>query len=467
MIIQVNNTYSKIAHATEREQRWLEKLLSYPDRSYRAPRGARLSMIVHSSNEFPTGLLPLIRQRAKDRFRIQLVDRRIAPTKVDSRAMVDWLRPHQDQAVDVARKHVRGIFHHPTGSGKTEVIVALPELYDCTWLVLTHKKDLLVQTQKRFASRTGEHAGIVGDGERDFSRRVTIAMMQTIYNGLLAGDKKIQDLVANVRGIIVDECHVSSAQTFWRVLMSCKMAYFRFGFSGTPFGRSDQRSVLTVAALGPRIHRIFAQDLINEGYLSRPNVIMVPVKHKGIRTKGRATWDAIYKAAIVKNDERNEALVRCAVKATKPSFLFVKHLEHGRYFEQALQRKGISTEFVWGAKITKQRAAALRRLAHGDTDVIVTSPVFQEGIDVPELRSVIHAPGGKSQIVVLQNLGRGSRRHDKSGRVTKDEFEVYDIQDVGCGCSGLHENCKWVHKHTKMRLAAYASEKFQVFVRKV
>ncbi len=90
----------------------------------------------------------------------------------------------------------------------------------------------------------------------------------------------------------------------------------------------------------------------------------------------------------------------------------------------------------------------MKGLVRGDLDVLIASVIFNEGIDIPELRSVVIAAGGQSIIAALQRIGRGMRTAHG-----KDEFEVYDIYDSGN---------KWMEKHTKARLGAYRGEEFEV-----
>lgn len=268
-----------------------------------------------------------------------------------------------------------------------------------------------------------------------------------------------------VDGVLVHNCHVTPAASFWKVTQSCGNAYYRYGFSGTPFARTDSKSLYVVAALGPTIHRISAEYLIKRGFLARPRIQLTTVIHQPAVVRGKAiTWDSVYKEEVVLHDTRNRTIATLAQGATKPALLFVKAIAHGKILEKRLRALGMNVEFVWGEAETPQRRAAIKRLVHGDIDVLICNVIFQEGIDIPELRSVLIASGGKSAIMVLQNTGRGTRRHAKDGSVTKDEFTVYDIQDRGCGCGGRHAACKWLEKHTRDRLAAYAMEKYPVFV---
>jgi superfamily II DNA or RNA helicase len=128
-------------------------------------------------------------------------------------------------------------------------------------------------------------------------------------------------------------------------------------------------------------------------------------------------------------------------------------------------------EFVFGKVQTHARQGAVRRLVHGDIDVLIANVIFQEGIDIPELQSVVNAAGGKSTIAAVQTTGRGMRRHDSTGRETKAEFFVYDVADRSCGCRYRgsdgkarygHAGCRWAERHTRGRMLAYRGEGYEV-----
>lgn len=448
MLIKLTNTHALVVSAKDHDRSWLSDYLSF------RTKGSRGREEVHSLYNsigavFPSGMIEAVQAQAKhDRIRVDVVDTRKAPCAADKFALLDWLRDYQTAAIDVARTKHRGVYHHVTGAGKTEVIVGLTELYDCPWLIIVHRKELLHQTAERFAMRTGELVGKIGDGVLK-PGRVTIAMFQTLVS--LIKTPKWKRWLESRQGLIVDECHVLPASTFYRVAQACTAAHFRYGFSGTPFARGDRKSVYTWGALGPIIHEVRAPELIDAGVLARPQVRMVPVMQL-IHAK---TWAEVYRIGIVESPTRNAAVISVARAAAKPCLLFVQHIEHGKTLCKELARLGEQVEFVWGTHKTPIRRAAIRRLVHGDIDILICNVIFQEGVDIPELQSVVVGSGGKSTIMVLQYVGRGMRKRDRNGSVTKEEVEIYDFLDRGN---------RWLQRHAKARLKAYATEKYPVVI---
>lgn len=470
MWIELHNLHARLARSTPEEREWLSEYLSFPDakaqyRLAKTPvwkRGdGKIHMLNAITHTFPTGFVDQVQKAAKaDGMTVQVLDRRRAPCKPDPLALTDWLRPYQLDALEIAKQKERGVFHHPTGAGKTEVMVGVAEIYPVRWLILTHRKDLLGNTSERFLRRTGEEIGSIGEGRFDV-RRVTVAMFQTLYAGLRTKNKKVVEFLKTVQGVMIDEVHIVPAATYWRVLMAMENAYFRFGFSGTPFARGDKKSIFTWGAVGPVIHRITAETLIDAGVLAKPEIRMMRVQAEPLDTN---SWGEAYDQLVVRSNKRNAAVLRAVGKAIKPCLLFVNHVEHGRILERGLREQGTNVEFVWGQHHTATRKAAIERLVQGMTDVLICNVIFQEGIDIPELQSVVIAQGGKSIIAALQRVGRGMRKRSRDGEITKETFKVFDVKDVGCGCRlpKKHRGCKWLESHARHRTAAYTSERYTV-----
>ena len=402
----------------------------------------KMHLFSYRKQQFPTGLFPLIRKRLlTEGNEVSTNDlRTCAPATKPSLA---WLRPEQIAAVERGIKRKHGIFWMPTGSGKTEVAIGLAQRIPCRWLFVVHKKDLMHQAAERYTLRTGEEAGKIGDGLFQTDKRFTVATFQTLARGVKLQKKETLDLLASVGGLMVDEAHALPANSFWTVAMNCGASY-RFGFSGTPLARLDKRSVYTVAALGPIIFRLMPQDLIDSGRLAKP-IIHMP---KLWQETHRPTWQGIYGETIVASTRRNNLIKDLVKHAEKPCLVFVKQVNHGQQLAQRLQRQGVPTEFVWGDKQTSQRQESIRRLVKGDLDCLVASVIFQEGIDIPELRSLVVASAGKSVIATIQRIGRGMRLDEG-----KTEFHVWDIYDEG------H---KITERWSKARLKAYRNEGYEV-----
>jgi superfamily II DNA or RNA helicase len=222
--------------------------------------------------------------------------------------------------------------------------------------------------------------------------------------------------------------------------MSTERAYYRVGMSGTPLARGDQKSLLTIGALGPVISEVAPETLIQQGWLSRPVIRMEKIEQHS----DHKTYAGAYGALVVKSKPRNRLVASMMKRSAKPNLTFVKNIEHGRFLTAMAKAQGMQIEFVWGNKSTKERQAAISRLIRGDIDCIISSKVFFVGVDIPELLSVVIATAGQSVIETLQRIGRGMRVVEG-----KNTFEVWDVYDTG------HRN---METHARARKRAYEQE---------
>lgn len=464
MWIELGNVNARFARGSEAEREWLRGYLTFNDEKARF-RGETNNQPLFNpiSDTFPAGLVPLVKRAAGPEGQtVEVFDRRTRPASVDPTADLAWLRPYQREAVNAVVAHARGIVWAATGAGKTEIAIGLVKAIPVPWLLLVHRGGLADQAASRYELRTGLPAGRVFEGEWRIppTARLVCATFQSVAEGIKRGLPMAQAVLARAQGLMIDECHTAAADTFWGVAQRTKAAFWRVGFSGTPLDRTDRRSVLAVAALGPVIFRLDAARLVKEGVLARPTITLIRFPHPPTPLD---VWADVYRQEIARNAGRNRLLVDATARAPKPALVFVKDVDHGKAIMKALEGRSLRAAFVWGQLPEAKRKAAIDALAKGDLDVIVSSVVLQEGTDIPEVRSVIVASAGKSTIAALQRVGRGMRRTDD-----KHAFTVVDVLDRGCGCEDSHDprdrhaGCVWLSNHAKKRRTAYLREKFEV-----
>jgi superfamily II DNA or RNA helicase len=467
MWIEVHNLRSKLIRATDEERHWLEEYLTFSEGRFARRKDEdkaryytkQISLFDGFRGSFPTGLLPLVRREAAVvGHPIEIANKRERPCERDPSADLAWLRDYQLAAVDAVCKHQRGLIKASTGSGKGEVIIGLTKALPCQWLFLVHRTSLVEQQAERYEARTGLRAGRIGEGQWSIPEgcQFVCASFQSLYAGLRRECERTKELLEWAQGIAVDECHCVAADTLYAIAMATHNAFWRCGFSGTPLARGDKRSMFAIGALGRIIHEVKTEFLVEKGVLAKPKIRLVAVE----QTPKSKTWQGVYHEAIVRSVKRNHVIVDMTRKAKKPCLVFVKEIAHGKLLEREILRAGIQCGFVWGTHSTDSRRSAIRRLVSGHIEVLICSVVFQEGIDIPELESVIVASAGKSIIATLQRIGRGMRVAKN-----KSDFEVWDVFDEGCGCNGEeHGGCKWLERHTRERIGAYTSEGHETVV---
>ena len=392
-------------------------------------------------NSFPTGLLGRVTEILEQAGHDVMLHRQYSlpvsrPDKLHSVMFPGIvLRDYQLDAARGLLEAGRGVAAMATNSGKTEVMAAIAAVVECPVLILTTKKDILHQTVDRIGLRLGEGCGIVGDGTFDVSRnRITLGMVQTLVSRL--DDRVTQSWLGTIGCVMYDEVHHQASKTSQKVMFAIPAA-LRFGFSGTPSG-NELSNLILEAATGPIVVSVSNTDLIESGVSARPTVQMyLEDGYDGPSAK----FQAAYRDGIVNNPSRNARIKSILARGDFDSALvLVDWVEHGRKLADD------GALYVDGSNSAEERKEALESLRAGGS-VVVATPIFDEGVDVPAVDLIILAGGGKARRRLLQRIGRGMRQKP-SGKLT-----VMDFVDRGN---------KYLARHSEARRRVYESEGFEV-----
>jgi superfamily II DNA or RNA helicase len=450
--VKADNVWAVVEEATSDELAWLESYLTVPIKGAEYSDAFAMGVWDGSAKLYDakrrrlgSGLLRLVAGRAREAgVSFQVEDARQKPQARVDEAAGAWLRDYQKNALGVMLARGRGIVALPTGGGKTELFAALAAAVPIRWLVLVDTKDLMHQAADRFYQRTGERAGVAGDGEWQ-PRRFTVATLQTLLAGLGEGGP-VDQLLEGAQGIVGDEVQVLSASEFRRVAMACRNAWWRFGLSATPLEREDEADYRAIEALGPLIHDVHPRPLIDAGWLAEPEVVMVRHQHE----KMTGSFGEVYEAGVVLNKRRNAVVAKISGSPDlcwRPALVFFKTIAHGRSLKDQVEEK-VRVDMVSGSAPTSRRNSARHRLRVGLTDVLLTSKIFNKGIDIPEAEAAVNAAGGASRIDALQKVGRLMRVEGSKRRV-----RYWDFMDLGN---------RWLEGHAVARRDAYLSRGYRV-----
>ena len=100
---------------------------------------------------------------------------------------------------------------------------------------------------------------------------------------------------------------------------------------------------------------------------------------------------------------------------------FCVSIEHAEYMARRFDAAGIPAVAVSARTGTAERQAALRRLRDREVNVVFAVDLFNEGVDVPAIDTVLFLRPTESATVFLQQLGRGLRHApDKDGLTVLD-----------------------------------------------
>lgn len=453
MLIHIGNAWSKLVSCTEEELQFVQDFLSYKIAGFRG-KIKRQSLL--QNNTFPAGLSRrLIKVAREAGHSVEVLQRAQAVEILPGYSVpsVNWSpREHQKVALDAIRERRRGLIQHATGGGKSDLIGLLSALIQGRVLIIATSKKL----QEDLVSRCRKfhvHPGQVGCGHHDTKKRVVVCNDDSLK-------KLTKQEILSFHAILEDEVHGAAAKSVNSVLMKCLNAEIRLGFSATALDRADKKGLFIVGALGETIHRYTPQQAAADGVIARARLFMPSYQHRYLQdTETYVDWE---KLSIATNATRNLMILRLVHETKSPRIVFVRTKIHQQLLVEMI---GESCGYVNDETPTDQADATVKKLRSGQIGTLVSTPIYRQGVDIPEIKTVINAAGGKATIDVIQKVGRGSRILQPDGS-KKETFEVYDIKDVGCGCLGeLHKSCEWLHKHSAERRKAY--EKYGYTVEEV
>lgn len=310
---------------------------------------------------------------------------------------------YQGRIVSQALAHGRGIIRIPTGGGKTECGAAIISSLNRQTAWLTHRKNLMYQTQARLQERLGVPIGLFGDGHREI-KKITVCMIQTIEQDY----QELEMFLQSCDVLMGDEIHHLQSEQ-WFDIFSRVYAPWRFGLTATPHLVGPGLNL--VALTGDIIAEVDLLELIERRVLVPPRIWFLSVEEPKL-PKNLKYPDA-YSRGVVLSSERNDKICYVAKvfkNESKPTLTLVKRVGHGDLLADMMCAKGVRAFYIWRNTSEEERRTALKRLAEGSLDnVIATAEIMGEGTDIPFLKALINATG---------TSGGGDKADGESGRVT-------------------------------------------------
>jgi len=98
----------------------------------------------------------------------------------------------------------------------------------------------------------------------------------------------------------------------------------------------------------------------------------------------------------------------------RSSIVFCNHRESVERTSNFLTKSGIVNEFYHGAMEQQERDSALSKFRNGTVDVLVTTDLASRGLDIPNIRYIIHYHLPHSEEIFIHRNGRTARM-DASG----------------------------------------------------
>ena len=372
------------------------------------------------------------------------------------------LREYQYEAVCHAVQRKRSILLSPTGSGKSFIIYNLMRWYmenevDKKILVVVPTTSLVEQMYKDFSDYgfdAEEHAHMVYSGkDKNTKKQVIISTWQSIY-------KLGQDWFEQFGCVFGDEVHLFKAKSLATLMNKCTEADYRIGTTGTLDGSQTNKLVLE-GLFGPSKRVTFTRDLQEDGTLANLNIDVLLLQYsEEIKNKVK---DMNYQEEvdfIVTHEPRNKLIRNLALTQQGNTLVLFQFVEkHGEPLYKLIKDKRDNTFYVHGGTEVGDREA-IRGIVEGSDNAIIVASLgtFSTGINIRNLHNIIFASPSKSQIRVLQSIGRGLRKADND-----QDTHLVDIADnLQVGTKG-----NFTLKHSAARMKIYDREKFNYKIHEV
>lgn len=362
-------------------------------------------------DSFPTGHLNIVKRALeKTNSQYQVVDNRDKPT---NDVILKWYnkpftpRYYQKEMIDLGLREGRGVFVAAVGTGKSLVLGYILKELAVNSLVIVPSVGLGGQLENDFKDWFGPHmvetVTTTKVRKKKELKPVRICTVQTLASLQKSGE--IHDLVHDVRALFVDEIHHAGSASYTNLLKDLGHVYYRFGFTGT-FLRNDGKSLDMWGFLSNVLYKYPAHRAIEEGYLTPIEVLVHQMEGK--RSK---RYQTEYDNNYCGNPDLLEKVYSICSRAQDSQILvLVKNKDKaGAIFYDYLKTRGINCYYISGDDKKDVINGTIRAFNEKKIQVLIGSSVIGEGIDVRSTDHLIMCQGGKSEIVMVQAVGRAVR----------------------------------------------------------
>jgi superfamily II DNA or RNA helicase len=313
--------------------------------------------------------------------------------------------------------HHRNLLVSATGTGKT-VMAALDylslreSLPRARLLFVAHREEILTQTLATFRQALRDPAFgelWVGNHRPEMFDHVFASIQSLNSAGLTHLDSRHFDVV------VIDEFHHAAAQSYRALLEHVQPAEL-LGLTATP-ERSDGLPVLEWFD-GRIAAELRLWDAIDQQRLSAFAYYGI---HDGLDLRelpwrrGRGYDVAGLSNLLTANDAVAKLVLKQLVEhvddiSRMRALGFCVSVEHARFMARVFQASGVNATAIWSDTPELERRQALLDLAARRINIIFSVDLFNEGVDVPAVDTLLMLRPTDSATLFLQQLGRGLRR---------------------------------------------------------
>jgi superfamily II DNA or RNA helicase len=289
------------------------------------------------------------------------------------------------------------------------------------------------------------------NGKEISNKNVLISTYQSLA-------KKTQTFFSKFDVVITDEAHTISGISIQNIMKSCVNAEYRIGLTGTlPSGEATKWTLF--GYLGPVVYTLKSKELIEQGILSKITINNLILKYPNTMLKSRMDYQQEVKD-IIEYENRNKALDYIIEKSDKThnTLILVQRIEHLKDVKEYLETKykEYSVYDYYGDSLPEYRELIRKQTEVKGSVIIVGSfATMSTGINIKRLHNIVFFASYKSEIKIIQSIGRGLRKHE-----TKEQMILWDCVDDLRYREGNKMIKNYTYKHWINRKEYYQEQGF-------
>jgi len=355
-------------------------------------------------------------KKPKEEYEIITEDRTFEPNPAQTEALYELNKTREegfDKALVVAA----------TGTGKTYLAVFDSIKYEKI-LFVAHREEIIRQASKSFKNiHKDKSIGFFYNGFKDTNAYITFALVQTLGKKSYLNENYFKQ--DHFDYIIIDEFHHAAAGNYINII-DYFTPKFMLGLTATP-ERLDSRDVFALCDYNT-VYEIRLKEAINKGFLS-------PFRYYGIYDD---TVD--YDGISMRNGKYDEKDLETKLMINKRAELVLNHylkynstraigfcssINHAEYMADYFTNHDVPSAAVYSGEqgeYSEERQKAINKLTSGELKILFTVDMFNEGVDIPEIDTVLFLRPTQSPTIFLQQLGRGLRKSENKTHLTVLDF---------------------------------------------
>ena len=333
----------------------------------------------------------------------------------------------------------RNLLVSATGTGKTVVSAFDYKRFKmknttAKLLFVAHRKEILQQAQASFRGilRDNNFGELWVDGMVPESYEYVFASVQTLKNSIdaLQLSENYYDF------IIIDEVHHISASSY-RPILEKFSPKILLGLTATP-ERMDGEDILKdfcgVIAAEIRLPEALNRKLLCpfQYFSISDSIDLSDVRWENGRYH-RSELTHLYTS----NEQRAGEVIETCEKYLVDfqdvrALCFCASKAHAEYMHEKFSHEGLKSEYLVSGR-NEQRDQIKQKFRNKELNYLFVVDIFNEGIDIPEIDTVLFLRPTESLTVFLQQLGRGLRLSDNKECLTILDFvgnsrDEYDFE---------------------------------------